>query len=237
MQKILSDEQVAAFYHDCFVKQQVEHFSQITAPCLQGGHVIVDVGGGCGYFASAIQNQLNIRARLIDMDPMSVNTARTLGVEAMIGDALKPIKQGDEVIACFNLILHHLVGNSEKQTLKLQKIAVSAWHEGDTRLFVNEYIYESWFGGISGWLIYQITKNELLSSVAKAIAKIVPSLRANTFGVGVRFRTSYEWRKLFSSAGFKVIDEIKGDDEFIALPLRLLLIKSIRRDSFLLAPK
>ena len=33
---------------------------------------------------------------------------------------------------------------------------------------------------------------------------VVPSLKANTFGVGVRFRAHGEWLRVFESAGYDV---------------------------------
>lgn len=235
MQKILNAEQVAAFYHDGFVQQQVAHFKTIPSRNLPANRVVLDVGGGCGYFASAISKELNVPVRVIDMDPVSVNAAKELGIDAVVGDALFPNKYGDEGIACYNLILHHLVSGSEKDTLVLQGKAISVWRGNGEKVFVNEYIYESWFGDVSGWLIYQITKSSVLSALGRLVSKLLPSLRANTFGVGVRFRSNGEWRKIFTEIGFKVVDEIKGEKEFISLPRRLLLIKEIRRDSFLLS--
>ncbi len=115
--------------------------------------------------------------------------------------------------------------------------AVTAWKNESVKIFVNEYIYESWIKNFSGWLIYQITKNKFLSAIGNSISKFVPSLKANTFGVGVRFRSNSEWIDIFKNAGFIVEKEIKGDNELISLPRRILLIKEIRRDSFLLALK
>lgn len=237
MQKILNSDQVAAFYHDQFVEQQVDHFQKIALSSLGKDRVVVDVGGGCGYFANALKNSFDIAVRVIDMDPLSVSEAQKLGVEATVGDALQPNKKNDEGIACFNLILHHLVSSSDKETLVLQSNAVSSWKGNNVKVFVNEYIYESWFGNISGWLIYQITKNQFLSAAGRTVSRFVPSLNANTFGVGVRFRSSLEWKRLFERLGFEVVDELKGEKEFISLPRRLLLIKEIRRDSFLLVEK
>ena len=237
MQKTLNAEQVAAFYHDGFVQQQVEHFKKIAFPSFQKDKVVVDVGGGCGYFASTIKHELKIPVRVIDMDPVSVESAQKLGVEAMVGDALQPEKKNDEGIACFNLILHHLVANSESKTLALQARAISYWREKNVKVFVNEYIYESWFGNFSGWLIYQITKSKLLSAIGKGISNVLPSLKANTFGVGVRFRSNGEWKEFFEKTGFVVEKEIKGDKELVSLPRRFLLIKEVRRDSFLLSSR
>ena len=237
MQVNLNPEQVAAFYHDEFVRQQVDHFKKIALPSVKAGSFVVDIGGGCGHFAGAIKKEMNLCTRVIDVDPVSVDSALRLGVEAMVGDALQPEKKNDEGLVCFNLILHHLVATSENETLALQAGALSSWRESGVKVFVNEYIYESWFCDLSGRLIYQITKSKFLSKVGEIVSKAVPSLKANTFGVGVRFRSVNEWKKIFINAGFEVEAELKGEEEFISLPRRLLLIKKIRRDSFLLAAK
>ena len=92
MQKILSEEQVSAFHHDAFVSDQVAHFVKLISPALLADGVVVDIGGGCGNFCRAIQNGLQVRARVIDMDPASVALAIDSGVDAVVGDALKPIK-------------------------------------------------------------------------------------------------------------------------------------------------
>lgn len=236
MQKILNANQVAAFYHDAFVRDQVSAFKKMGCSNLNDG-VIVDVGGGCGYFASAVSKELNISTRVIDSDSISVGIANEFGVQATIGNALYPTINKNDRVACFNLILHHLVGASEEETLKLQSQAITAWQNSNVKIFVNEYIYESWIGNMSGWLIYQITRSNFLSYIGKLVSIIIPSLKANTFGVGVRFRSNEEWKIIFRQAGFLLIDEVKGEKEFISMARRLLLIKEIRRDSFLLVPE
>jgi len=235
LQKKLDANQVQSFYHDAFVSNQVTHFKSLVPQTkILPGHYIVDIGGGCGYFAYALRDELNLPVRVIDTDPVSVNVAIESGVDAVCEDALGVERAGDEGVVCFNLILHHLVSDTEDKTRELQILVLSKWSDGGSLLFVNEYIYESWRGGFSGWLIYQITKSQLLSAVGKVFAAVMPSLRANTFGVGVRFRSNSEWKRLFEEASLTVIGEIKGQDEFVSLPRRLLFIKSIRRDSFLL---
>ncbi len=173
--------------------------------------------------------------RVIDTDPVSVSAAKGLGVDAVVGDALFLERQGDEGIVCFNFILHHLVADTEVATKQLQSNAIAAWKDDGVKVFINEYIYESWFEGFSGWLIYQITKNKVLSLLGRAISQFAPSLRANTFGVGGRFRSRSEWHRIFENVGFTLVDEAQGEKEFISFPRRLLLIKEIRRDSFMLA--
>lgn len=234
LQQKLSPSQVAEFYHDEFVQDQARDFGELAKPLDDG--VVVDIGGGVGYFAERVRAVFGYPVRVIDMDPESVAQCEARAVPAQRGDALNPPVSGDEGCVCLNLILHHLVGRGEKRTRSLQKAALAAWNSGDTPVFVNEYIYESFVGTVSGRLIYAITSSQLLSAMAGFAARFIPAFRANTFGVGVRFRAHDEWITLFHEVGFKVDAVRIGAEEPVKLPLRLLLIKAIRRDSFLLMP-
>jgi hypothetical protein len=233
VQRRLANEQIEAFYHDEFVTDQVADFSRLVP---ESGGVITDVGGGCGFFARALSDVRGSRIRVLDMDEVSVESSRSLGVEAEVGDALNPHFRGDESVACFNLILHHLVGANERETRALQVKALAVWRGRAKTLFVNEYIYESLLGTSSGRLIYEITVSPVLSFIGRQAARLVPSIRANTFGVGVRFRSHDEWLALFEEAGWRAAAVSIGKPEPIARPLRAMLIKIIRRDSFRLEP-
>lgn len=232
-QRRLSTDQVEAFFHDEFVTDQVRDFAEIMGD-VEG--VVADIGGGCGYFAQALTQSTGRPTRVIDMDPASVEAAMRGGVQAEFGDALAPVARGDEGAVCFNLILHHLVAGSESETRELQKTALSAWRGRVDALFVNEYIYQSMIGTVSGALIYLITVNPVLSFIGRQVAKVIPAFAANTFGVGVRFRSHEEWIALFKEAGYEVADVRIGEPEPISRPLRALLIRTIRRDSFRLEP-
>lgn len=229
----LSSAQIEAFYHDDFLTDQVADFQELVGNT--GSEVVVDIGGGCGYFAHRLSKVAGYPARVVDMDPTSIESCRKIGVEGTIGDALTPPTRGDERVICFNLILHHLVGANERETRALQMRALQAWVGKGVRVFVNEYIYQSVVGQLSPRLIYEITSSKLLSAIARPVSALVPALRANTFGVGVRFRSHEDWLTLFAEAGFCVVDKRLGEEEEISLPRRALLIATIRRDSFLLA--
>lgn len=235
-QRRLSEEQVSAFYHDDFVATQVEDFAKLTADRLSGAGAVVDLGGGCGLFADAITQLLSIPVRVIDLDEESVIRCREKGLEATVGDAIHPEVRGDEAVVCFNMILHHLVAQTEGQTRQLQSSALETWRGRSRYVFINEYIYDSWFGGLAGSMIYRVTKSKVLSRIASVLARLAPSLRANTFGVGVRFRSGAEWRDLFHAAGYEVVGSLRGTDEEVSLARRALMIRCIHRDSFLLAP-
>jgi len=235
IQKKLSNEQIEAFYHDLFVEAQTRHFISLIKS-VSADKVVVDIGGGCGHFAKSLSQIGAHRLRVVDMDAISIDACKHAGISAIQGDAISPHVVGDEDIVCFNLILHHLVGNSEQITLELQRKALSVWRPHVRAVFVNEYIYESYLPNFSGWLIFQITKSSVLSWIGQKISIVIPTLKANTFGVGVRFRAHDEWRRVFSSAGYLVKDSVIGDEEHVSMPRRMLLIKRIRRDSFLLEP-
>lgn len=235
VQQKLSAEQVAEFYHDEFVQDQARDFAELAGP-VSGGGMVVDIGGGVGFFAERLRAELGCQVRVLEMDPKSVAQCLARDIPAQLGDALAPPLVGDERFVCLNLILHHLVANDERTTRALQVKALRAWHGTNVEIFVNEYIYESFVGRVSGRFIFEITVSRLLSAIGQRVAKIVPALRANTFGVGVRFRSHDEWRELFGEAGYQVHRSRIGADEPVKLPLRLLLIRTIRRDSYILRP-
>ena len=236
-QKVLSAEQTQEFYHDHFVADQVGGLLRALGPSLKTDDLIVDIGGGCGYFARALTGRASIAARVMDTDPASIAACLAAGTDAQLADALVPAIRGDETIACFNMVLHHLVGASDAQTRALQVEALRSWRSQVRYVFVNEYVYES-FGspGWSGKLIWSVTSSRMLSALAKLAAKVLPSLRANTLGVGVRFRPVAEWLVIFKEAGYELTFHELGEEESIPVPRRALLIRSTRRDNFVLRP-
>jgi hypothetical protein len=235
IQKTLAANQLTEFYHNDFVVDQFRDFKAcFTEANKPVTGVIIDIGGGVGYFAGAVKDNLGYNIRVIDMDPLSIEICNKKGIDAAIGDCTTLRPKDDETIVCFNLILHHLVADSEQATKTLQTKALLNWFGNSRRIFVNEYIYESYIQNFSGWLIYKITSSGVLSVIGKFISRLIPSFRANTFGIGVRFRSHSEWQQIFTDEGFHVTKSIVGIDEKVDFPLRMLLIKSIRRDSFLL---
>jgi len=237
-QRVLAADRVEEFYHDRFVTDQVADFIALDPLAGDPNGVLADVGGGCGFFAEAVHRRCGVPARVIDMDAASVEACTRRGVPAVLGDATQPPIRGDERVVSFNLILHHLVSDDERSTRALQVRALRAWHAQARQVFVNEYIYESpGVPRLSGALIYGITHSRLLSALGQAVARFVPSLRANTFGVGVRFRAAAEWRALFEEAGYEVRAHRRGAPEPVSAARRLLAIREIRRDSFLLVPR
>jgi hypothetical protein len=233
-QRVLTKDQVEQFYHDVFVTTQIKDFLGVMDEAGLPPCDVIDIGGGVGFFAEALAKASANRPEVVDMDPASVAACHKRGVCAIVGDALNPPPRSESSIVSFNLILHHLVGSSDAATLALQSRALSVWQGKARAIFVNEYIYDSAVGNASGWLIFQITSSQLLSAVGRLVARFVPSLQANTFGTGVRFRAHAEWVALFEGLGYRVAAYRRGPEENVSLARRMLLIKSCRRDSYLL---
>ena len=228
-------DQVRAFHHDEFVASQLSDFRDLVGE--RDNALVVDIGGGCGFFARGLADLGPYRTRVLELDDESIASCRTLGIDVYKSDALAPDVQGDEDVITFNLILHHLVAPSDVGTRELQLRVLRAWRDTGALVFVNEYIYQSVVGRVSPRLIYQITASQVLSRLGRVISRFVPALRANTFGVGVRFRTHEDWLEIFDEAGFDVVGVRIGEPEPVSPFRRLLLIKTIRRDSFLLKSK
>ena len=237
-QKVLDEHQIAYFDSESAVDSQVEHFLSLVGDRIpRDSKIILDVGGGKGYFATKIYTTTKCPVRVLDSDEKSIDAVNKINnfVTGVIGDALDPQVVGDESVVCFNLILHHLIGNNELETRQLQQKGLSVWKDSCEYIFVNEIMYESYLGSFSGRLIYEITKNNILSMIGKMVSIFIPSLRANTFGVGVRFRSHEDWVSLFTESGYDIISKISGETEPVSFFRRLLLIKEMRRDSFLLS--
>jgi hypothetical protein len=234
-QLLLDSERISAFYTDTATADQVRNFLALRSVMdLGDSPVVVDVGGGQGYFARALQASLGGSVRVLDTDPVSVAGCLEHATPATLGDALAPPIEGDEQVACFNLILHHLVGRTGRTTAALQLQALQAWQGKARFVFVTEYVYESAIGAA---LIYWLTRSQALAAPIGFIGRLIPSLNANTRGVGVRYRPHAEWLAMFHRAGFATVAALKGREEKVRLPRRLMLITSIRRDTFLLAAK
>lgn len=235
VQRTLSANQLDEFYNDVFRDDQVAKFRAVIVDAARLGPLrVVDIGGSRGYFACALKREIGADVCVVDMDKAAIEFAESAGIRGCVGDAIRPPIQGDEDVVCFNLMLHHLVSDSEAGTRGLQRAALEAWRDSDALLFVYEYVYQSFPKGFSSRLIYEITSSSLLSTLVKPLGFVFKTLRANTLGVGVRFRSRDEWRQLFNEAGYEVVNEVRGKEEPLSFPRKLMLISSKRRDAFLL---
>jgi SAM-dependent methyltransferase len=240
-QSTLNSDQLSKFYLNNFATRQSQHFLFLTKEINIMRMAVLDIGGGIGAFARALKSKSSMEVIVLDSDEEAVRICKEyksneIAINAVIGDALNPPRLDDVGIVCFNLILHHLVGKDEAETKELQKKALTYWRDKAQYIFINEYIYDSYILNCSGRIIYLFTSNKILSKIATLVGKFIPTLRANTSGVGVRFRAHKEWVKFFDECGYKVAGKVIADNDYVSPFLRLLLIDKIRTDSFLLKP-
>ncbi len=170
---------------------------------------LLDVGGGNGRFVDGLLHAFPLaRGVLIDLAQSMVARNRSHPRKtALIGDANsfpeEVVRHRYDLIT-LNVLLHHLVGDNDNDTRHnvlrcINKLRLLLSAHG--RLIVYEQVYDRWFeaGPEPGAIVYGLTRlrNPL----------VVPVLRrmgANTAGVGVRFRSRTEWRRLFTSAGYDI---------------------------------
>ena len=236
-QRKLGRPALEAFAHREFVLDQTAAFLQLFSGRLMPGDIIVDLGGGVGHFAFHLTDLVeNVSVHVIDTDISAVkriDIAQSKSVAAFHESAVEYVPSESQRIGCFNLVLHHLVGSGFRETRLLQEQAIANWCDRGKLVFVNEYIYESPFD-LGGAAIYGITSSSILSWLAGQISRFAPRLHANTFGVGVRFRSSSGWEAMFERSGFRVVGKIRGQSESVYWPLRAFGITAISRDSYLL---
>ncbi len=236
MQMTLSAESLAEFYHDDFAQEQVDDLGALAGRSMLDA-TIVDLGGGVGHFSELLRTQHRADASVLDMDGESVRRCLLRGVPALIGDAITTRAADGNDFAAFNMILHHLVAPGFRATEELQTAALAnlAIRGGPKRVFVSEFVYEGYVLNWPAALIFAVTSSKALSTAASSVARFIPSLRANTFGVGVRFRAAPDWARMFARSGWRVSAHRThpsgpiGVAKLVALGLR-----SWRRDSFLL---
>lgn len=230
----LSEPQIEAFHHSEFVEQQIDSFIRCTSGIATDINSLIDVGGGAGHFASSLSKITGMNVTVLDCDEKSIEYALANGIPALCCDALAPPADLNADIVSFNLILHHMVAKNELESQQLQISLLQTYLDRAKFVFVNEYIYSAFGFDLPGRLIYYLTKSKMFTFVLRFIGQFMSSLRANTLGVGVRFRSESSWLSIFEQAGYSVQAISLGENEPISLPRRLLGITCIRRQSFLL---
>ena len=240
-QRALSEEATDAFDHKWLFPVQVEHFSELTPFGRDEPFRLLDVGGGTGLFAQALQEQFpRCSLTILDTSAGSILKAEAKGLRAVHGSILDPPPAlGAEPfdVVVFNMILHHLVGDSDEATEDNQKnalrVARGLLNKGG-RVVLNEYCYSGFVkDDLSGRLIYEITSSRALAGLVRTIGRLFPNhLAANTVGVGVRFRPLLSWARLGTEAGLVLERMIDGPPDPPSLARKcLLLIREVRRSS------
>ena len=236
-QRVLKTEQVEEFYLDLFVTTRVRDAVDFVEETKQPVNKVVDIVGDTGFFANALAQKTGPDAQIVEIDPSLAEACVEHGRPAESRESLNSVQCGGEDIVSSNLTLHHPVAAFHTETEVLQKRANAVWQRKAMAMFVNKYLYESCIGNALGWLIYRFISSQPLSALGQEVVKFVLSLRANTCSIGVRSRADQELTDLFYGLGFTVAAYRIGPEENVSLARRILIIKSCRRDSYLLVAK
>ena len=129
-QRILHRDALDVFHDSIpFAFDEIEDFKGCYNYDRDSSFTLLDVGGGVGHFVLALQQEFpNMRATILDLDENAISKAKSNGLHAVVGSVLTPppsIPLQTFDVVCFNLILHHIIAENDRDTRKLQELAFS----------------------------------------------------------------------------------------------------------------
>lgn len=236
----LSDEQLSAFDKEYVNDRRWVPVARCLADAFPDGRFsFLDLGGGNGRFADRVLaafphahgTVLDSSSRLLALNAPSPRK-RTL-----VGDAseLAAHPHRYDVVFC-NWLLHHLVTTgsyAETRRNVLDTLVTCRDRLLTARGFVSVYEndYEGLVDDFPGRAIFAVT------SLRRA-APLMRRLGANTAGVGVCFRSSRAWRRLFAAAGYELVAHTQDADS-VRVPWyarAAFLIRRVPRGHYWLMP-
>lgn len=187
------------------VTRVAELLRRMEQPRLVG----LDVGGGIGRYAKLVCDKVpGCRMVVLDKSELAAESfVRDERLELCCQDYFEynPDQRYDFVL--FKTVLHHFVGDDERETTALQKRALDKalrlLRPGGL-LLIEENFYQGALGGdLPGRLIYAVTRSRRLEELARRLG-------ANSAGEGVRFRSLRSWNKLLAEQGFLVYSAVRS---------------------------
>jgi ubiquinone/menaquinone biosynthesis C-methylase UbiE len=241
--RTLDDSQLQTFAHYDYVSDVL--FAGITEAIdrdfLDGEFSILDVGGGCGYFADRILEHFpKARLTLLDNSDLLLSQNKTHSRKTLVfGSATEMIahfRDRSFDLVFFNLSLHHFVTSGYAETRKMQRDALKQAImvlSPRGRVVVTENLFDGFvIDNLPGRLIYALTSSKLLAPVVKRLG-------SNTAGCGVCFNSARAWRKEFGRSGLSELAFV-GDRQqeytlWAKLRLYLLGMQYVNRAFFWLS--
>ena len=207
--------------------------ASIATSFPDGRFTFLDIGGGNGRFAD----------RMLDAFPDCVGTV--LDTSQLLLDRNTPNPRKSLVresaqnigalgqrfdVACLHLVLHHLIGETYRETranIVSQVRATANVLTDRGRVSLVENLYDGWWiDRAPGRIIYSFTSSRRLRS-------IVGRLGANTAGVGVCFLSEAEWRSTINASGLHIESEFTFKPADIPKLWKIFLhVGSVRRGHF-----
>jgi SAM-dependent methyltransferase len=228
----LDDSQAATFDTDYVDGGRWDSVkAQVARDFPAGDFSFLDVGGGNGRFADRLLEEYPGATGTV-LDNSEVLLGRNAGSvrKRLVCESAEHI---DKIDGRFDLIsvhwlLHHLVGESYRQTRRNQLKALRSLRallSPRGRISIFENMYQGWvFEDLPGRLIYHVTAARLIAGLSRRMG-------ANTAGVGVCFLSRRQWLASFRECGLEVLGYTEPDHWTWALrpEWRLLLhLRAVR---------
>ena len=110
-QRILPRSAIDAFDTPEGMAEQLQHFKSLLGFNPGSVFSLLDVGGGTGFFASAVKAEFpHAEITILDLDEQSVVKGNKSGLNAIHGSIIDPpaeVRGRKFDVVSFNLILHH----------------------------------------------------------------------------------------------------------------------------------
>lgn len=196
----------------------VAHILKVIKRIPKPAIKVLDVGGGIGSVGCVlVETSDKVEVDVVDNSSLAAqHFLHHDKLRLLYDDFLKVRTDRKYDAIIFRTVLHHIIGNSSRQTLEVQHEAIGKAREmlsDDGRLIIIENFYDPVVSkDISGEIIFQCTK-------LKTFAPIFRRLGANTAGEGVRFRSLKSWLEMFRSHQLEVDGDIVMEKWNVPLPL------------------
>ena len=204
--KQLDDDQLEGFdweFIDSEKRQAI--FTQINRDFPSGEFSFIDIGGGNGSFTDRVLNAFpKSKGLVIDNSEMLLSKNEPRAGKSVLCESVENLENvltEKYDIVFFNLILHHLVGDSYSASRQFQRKELEQAIrvlDDRGRISVFENVYDgSVIDSVPSHMIFNLT-------VSKPLKKLVSKLGANTAGVGVCFLSKRQWEAELSGVGLQV---------------------------------
>jgi SAM-dependent methyltransferase len=193
----------------------------------------LDVGGGNGLWADRLLEAFPA-AHAVVLEPSDLLLQRNVAHrrKRLVRGTAATLPDERFDLICVHWLLHHLVGNSYRATVRaqietLRRLGQHLTSTGRIGVFENMYTGSLWHD-MPGRLIYAATS-------LRSLAPLTRRLGANTAGVGVAFHSRRAWEAIIAAAELQIDAYAEPDPR--AWPLRRawrvgLTLRSIRVGHF-----
>lgn len=209
--------------------------------------MILDIGGGGGYFARYMKEQIRggngytkLKIFVIDTVTYDAWDIEDDDIEYILCDAVNLSnifeKESFDYIFC-NMFVHHLIGNNYKASANIRKNvfeSVEKILKKDGKLLVTDNFNDGFLlNSISCRIVYALT-----TCTNPVLRPLFFRLGAHSAGSGVCMMSEKMWENLLEDTGFRIIQkQLSKSDKWSWIKKIVLLNKYYRQRCFLVAVK